>query len=75
MKARRADVVGPVAEAEGRLGRDENLVAAALDRLAEDVLGHAVGIDVGGIEHRDAGVEADIDHAARFGDVGRSPTR
>ncbi len=34
--ARRADVIRPVADAKGGLGGDQHLVAAALDRLAED---------------------------------------
>ena len=39
--ARGADVVRPGADAEGRLGGDDDLVAPALDRLAQDLLGHA----------------------------------
>lgn len=43
---RRADVVRPAAAAEGGLGGDEQLVATALDRLAEDFFRGAFGVDV-----------------------------
>ena len=56
-----------------RLGGDEHLVAAALDRLAEDLLGQAGGIDVGRVEHGDAGFEADVDQPRGLGHVGRAP--
>jgi len=49
------------AHRECGLGRDQDLVAAALDRCAQDLFGRAVRIDVGGIEQRDAGVETDVD--------------
>src|SRR2546429_679039 len=75
MLSRRPDVVGAVAEAERRLGRNQNLVAAALDGLAENALGLAERIDVRGIEHRHAGIEADIQKAARFGRVSGAPCR
>ena len=41
--------------------------------LPEDLFRQAVGVDVGGIEEVDAGVEADIDQAGGLRDVGRSP--
>ena len=71
--ARGADVVRSRPAAEGALGRDEHLVAPALDRLAEDLLGQAVRVDVGRVEHRDAGLEADVDEPRRLGDVARAP--
>ena len=71
--ARRADVVGAGAEAEGPLGGDDHLVAAALDRLAQDLLGHAVRVDVGRVEHGEPGLEADVDEPRGLGDVARAP--
>ncbi|MHC2389353.1 hypothetical protein ACVIHB_004169 [Bradyrhizobium liaoningense] len=75
MLPRRADIVGTLAEAEGRLGRNQNLVAAALDRFAEHPLGFAERIDIRGVEHRHAGFEADVQKAPRFGRVSRAPSR
>ncbi len=63
--ARRAEVVGTVAGREGRLGRDQQPVALALDRLAEDLFGEPGRVDVGAVEHRDAVVEADVDQPRR----------
>ncbi len=61
MIARGADVVGSVADAEGGFGGDQNLVAiAAFDGFAENFFGEAVGVDVGGVEMKDAGIEADV---------------
>ena len=48
-------------------------VALALHGLAEDALGLAGRVDVGGVEHGDAGVEADVEQPARFCRVGGAP--
>ena len=64
---------GPVAHRQAGLGGDEHPVAPALDRCAEHLLRRAVGVDVGGVEHRDPGVEADVDEPARFLGVGVAP--
>lgn len=61
MEAAAADVVGALAEAEGGFGGDEDFVAAAFDGGAENFFGEAGGIDVGGVEHCQAGVEAKVD--------------
>ena len=45
----------------------------SLDGGPEDALGFAGGINVGAIEHRDAGLEADVDEAPRALLVGRAP--
>ena len=73
MLPRGADVVGPITEAEGRLGRDQHLVAAALDGFPEHALGFAERIDIRGVEHRHAGFETDVQKAPRLGRVGRAP--
>ena len=65
--------LGPGPDAEGPLGGDEHLVAAALDRLAEDLLGQPARVDVGRVEHRQPGVEADVDEPRGLGDVARAP--
>jgi hypothetical protein len=73
VEARGAVVVRAVACREGRLGRDQQLVALALDRGTKDLLGGTRRIDVGAVEQGDAMVEADVDQPARFGNVGRAP--
>ena len=55
------------------LGGDERLVALALERLAQDLLRAAVGVDVGGVEQVDAGLEADVHQPRGLGDVGCAP--
>ena len=70
---RRAEIVGPGSHRERRLGRDQQPVALALDRLAEDGLGQAARIDVGAVEQRDAVVEADVDQVRRACRIGRAP--
>jgi hypothetical protein len=61
---------GPVAPAEGRLRRDQRLVPPALERLSEDLLGDALRVHVGRVEHREPRVEADVDEPRGLGDVG-----
>src|ERR1700733_8645450 len=62
--ARGARVIGPLAHWEKRLRRDEPSIAFALERLAEDLLGQTIGIAIGDVEKVDAGIDAEIDHAA-----------
>ena len=45
------------------------------DRLAQDFFREAVGVNIGGVEEVDAGVEADIDKAGGLVSVGSCPTR
>src|SRR5204862_740779 len=71
--ARRAKVVGAGTATEAALRRDENRLAPALDGLAEDFLRQAARIAIRGIEHVDAGLEADVDQALRFGDIACAP--
>jgi len=49
------------------------LVAPALDRLPQNLLGTAVRIAVGAVEHVEAGFEADVDQPRGLADVGRTP--
>ena len=63
MGAGGAHIIGPVAEAEGCLGGNDHLVAAALDGGTQNFLGQSLGIDIGAVEHGNAGVEADVDEA------------
>src|SRR6476620_8190763 len=71
--ARRAEVVRAGTAAEAALGGDEYGIAPALDRLAKDLLRHTVRVAVGRVEPAAAGLEADVDHAPRLGDVRRAP--
>src|SRR5207249_480044 len=60
VEARRADVVRSRAGAKGSLRRDDHLLAAAGDGLAQDLLREARRVDVGGVEHVEAGLETDV---------------
>jgi hypothetical protein len=52
------------------LGGEHELVALARDELAQDGLGLAPRIDVGGVEEVDAGVAAALVEGARRGLIG-----
>ena len=57
-----------VAEVVAELRREHDLVAAAAERAADDLLAAAaVAVDVGRVEEGDAGVERRVDHRARGG--------
>ncbi len=64
--ARGALVIRPLAGGKGRLGGNQQLVAPALDGLAENFLGSALGIDIGGIEKVEFMIETEVDHAGRL---------
>jgi len=49
-------------------------VSSALQRFTEDGFGGAARIHIGGVEKAHAGVEADVDDAARAGHVGVAPS-
>ncbi len=55
------------------LGGEDDLVAAALEGLADDLLGLAPGVDVGGVDDVDPGVERGVDDAGALGVVGLAP--
>ena len=71
--ARAAAAVGVLAHRHEELGRQDDVVAAALERLADDLLGLAGGVDVGGVDEVDAGVERGVDDADRVVVVGVAP--
>ena len=68
--SRGADIIGAGAVTEGGFGGDEDFVPAAFDGVAEDFLGCAGGVNIGGIKHGEAGFETNVHHAAGLGDVG-----
>jgi hypothetical protein len=56
-----AALVRPVAHREVDLGGEHDVVAAALERLPDDLLGLAHGVHVGGVDEVDARVECGVD--------------
>ena len=70
---RRAEVVRPGTARKAALGRNQQFVAPALDRLSEDLLRQAARIDVGRIEHGQSRFEADVHQAGGLGDVAAAP--
>ena len=56
-----------------QLGGEHDVVAAALDRLGDDLLRLAPRVDVGGVDEVDAGVERGVDHVDRLVVVGVAP--
>lgn len=64
---------GAVARGEACLGGDEHLVPAPLEGGPQDLLRGAGGVDVGGVEHRDPGIDADVHEAARLLYAGVAP--
>ena len=63
--ARVAELVRVVAHRAVHLGREHDVVAPAFERLADDLLGLAARVDVGGVDEVDAGVERAVDDADR----------
>jgi hypothetical protein len=55
------------------LGGEHHVLAAALEGLADDLLGLAGGVDVGGVDEVDPGVERGVDDADRLVVVGLTP--
>jgi hypothetical protein len=62
-----------VAHRHEELRGQDDVVAAAFERLADDLLGFAGGVDVGGVEEVDSGVERPVDDADRVVVVGVAP--
>ena len=71
--ARDAALVGVVAHRSPELRGQDDVVAAALERLADDLLGLAGRVDVGGVDEVDAGIEGAVDDADRVVVVGVAP--
>jgi len=70
--ARIAAVVGAAQDVEACLCGEHDAVALALDRLADDLLGLAARIDIGGVDKVDAGIEAHVDLAPGCWKIDRS---
>src|SRR5690606_12762727 len=67
-------VVGAVSGREADLGGEQQAVAAAVgQRLADNGLGHRSRVDVRGVDEVDAVIEAEVDLALRFTEVGVAP--
>src|ERR1700691_4153574 len=74
MGARGTDVVRPVAEGEGCLGRNQEAGARqVLDRLAQNLLGEALRVDIRGVEKVDAGFHTEIDEPSSFRHICLTP--
>jgi hypothetical protein len=71
--ARAAAPVRVVAHRHEELGRQDDVVAPALERLADDLLRLAGRVDVGGVHEGDPGVEREVDDADRVVVVGVAP--
>ena len=61
---------GSVAHRAVHLRREHDVVAAALQRLADDLLRLAARVDVGGVDEVDPGVERAVDDPDRLVVVG-----
>ena len=65
MPARKAAIVRPLPGRETRLGGDQHSgLALAAHRFADNFLGDAGRVDVGGVDQIDAGVGDEIDEAS-----------
>src|SRR5580700_432013 len=71
--ARGAEIVGAVAHGERGFRGDEHAIALAGDGFAEDFLGRAARVDVGGVKKIDAGFKTYVNKASGFGDVAAAP--
>ena len=71
--ARTAAVVGLVVHRHEELRGQDDIVAAALERLADDLFGCATGVDVGRVDKVDACVERMVDDADRVGTIVIAP--
>jgi hypothetical protein len=67
-----AGVVRAVAHGHPDLGGEQQLVPAAPQDLAHDLLGLAAGVDVGGVDEVDPGVQAHVHLPAGLLHVGRA---
>jgi hypothetical protein len=73
MMAGGADLVGTVAHLKCRFGGDQDRIAPPGDGLAQNLLGRAFGIHVGGIEEIDSSFQANIYEVCGFLDIAASP--
>ena len=68
-------IVRPGAHRKPDLGRNNQPVAPAVERFAENLLRSSLRIGVGGVHRVDARIEADVEQALRARNVGRAPLR
>ena len=64
---------GPSPERKVALVEMSTLSRRPLIGRAEDFLRRAAGIDIGGVEHVEPGLEADVDKPRRLRDIGGAP--
>ncbi len=70
------ELVGVVAHRAVHLGREDDLVAPAVrEGLADDLLRLAPGVDIGGVDEVDPGVEGAVDDRDAVVVVGVAPGR
>jgi hypothetical protein len=68
-----ATLIGPVVHRHEELRRQHDVVAAPPQGLAGDLLRHAAGIHVGGVDEVDPGIECAVNDADRVGAVVVAP--
>ena len=68
-------MVDLVAHLAVELGGEDDVVAAAFEGLADDLLVLALAVDVSGVDEVDAGVERGVDDPDRLVVVGLARTR
>jgi hypothetical protein len=71
MVAGKPGVVRPPAHRHPDLGGQQHLVPAAREDLADDLLGQAAGVDVGGVDEVDPGLQAHVDLPSGLVHAGR----
>jgi len=71
---RRAHVVRPRPRPLAALGRQDHPLAPPLDRLAQDLLGQPIRVDVRRVEHFEPRLEAHVDQPRGPGHVARPPS-
>src|SRR6185436_19960914 len=68
-----AAVVRVLAHRHEELGRQKHVVAAAVERFADDLFGDAAGVDVGRVDEVYAAVERGVDDADGVGAIVVAP--
>jgi hypothetical protein len=73
MIAGRTDIIGAGADLESSFCGNQNLVSPTGDGAAKNLFRFPVGINIGGVEHVDAGFQADINEPSGFVNAGVAP--
>ncbi len=66
-------VVGSVVHRHEELRRQHDVIATSLQGLTDDLLRHAAGVDIGGVDEVDPGVQCVVDDADGVGAVVVAP--